>query len=345
MLLAGEDVTQAIRENQVSRYASQVSAYPAVRAFLLEMQRNLARTHDVIMDGRDIGTVVLPQADLKIFLTASVEERARRRMLELEERGTPEPYAAILRAIQERDWNDTHPASGGGRGAAGHHGSGFCPERRRAAAHYPGEDGTMSEKRPLNGFFVCIYYLVNLVAGILHPVTIIGRENLPEHGALLCPNHNSNWDPVLVALKVPVNYRLHIMAKKELFCNKVFDWVLRKLGAFPVDRGEGDIEAVKTALKAIKSGDNLLIFPEGTRVEHEGALPAKGGVAVIGIRSGAQFVPVYVEGNKRLFRRTRIIFGQAYRPEATSRRPSPEEVQAIADEVLRRSYALGKEAR
>ena len=146
-----------------------------------------------------------------------------------------------------------------------------------------------------------------------------------------------------MALKVPVNYRLHIMAKKELFCNKVFDWVLRKLGAFPVDRGEGDIEAVKNALKAIKSGDNLLIFPEGTRVEHEGDLPAKGGVAVIGIRSGALFVPVYVEGHKRLFRRTRIIFGQAYRPDAASRRPSPEEVQAIADEVLRRSYALGRE--
>ena len=184
---------------------------------------------------------------------------------------------------------------------------------------------------------------MTLVANILHPVTVIGRENLPEHGALLCPNHNSNWDPVLVALKVPVNYRLHIMAKKELFCNKVFDWVLRKLGAFPVDRGEGDIEAVKNALKAIKSGDNLLIFPEGTRVEHEGDLPAKGGVAVIGIRSGAQFVPVYVEGDKRIFRRTRIIFGQAYRPDAASRRPSPEEVQAIADEVLRRAYVLGRE--
>ena len=143
-------------------------------------------------------------------------------------------------------------------------------------------------KKPLNGFFVFVYYLVTLVANILHPVTVIGRENLPEHGAMLCPNHNSNWDPVLVALKVPVNYRLHIMAKKELFCNKVFDWVLRKLGAFPVDRGEGDIEAVKNALKAIKSGDNLLIFPEGTRVEHEGDLPAKGGVAVIGISDFAQ---------------------------------------------------------
>ena len=194
-------------------------------------------------------------------------------------------------------------------------------------------------------FFEFLYWTVGRLIKWIFRLQPEGLENLPRHGVLLCPNHASNWDPVLVALKVPVNYRLHIMAKKELFCNKIFDWVLRKLGAFPVDRGEGDIEAVKTALKAIKSGDNLLIFPEGTRVEHEGALPAKGGVAVIGIRSGAQFVPVYVEGNKRLFRRTRIIFGQAYRPEATSRRPSPEEVQAIADEVLRRSYALGKEAR
>ena len=85
-----------------------VSAYPEVRAYLLEMQRQLARENSVVMDGRDIGTVVLPDAEVKVFLTASAEERARRRMLELEERGTPEPYAAILRAIQERDWNDTH---------------------------------------------------------------------------------------------------------------------------------------------------------------------------------------------------------------------------------------------
>lgn len=87
MLLAGEDVTQAIRENQVSRYASQVSAYPAVRAFLLEMQRNLARTHDVIMDGRDIGHRGPAPGGPENFLTASVEERARRRCRELQARG------------------------------------------------------------------------------------------------------------------------------------------------------------------------------------------------------------------------------------------------------------------
>ena len=89
-------------------YASAVSAHPPVRSYLLEMQRGLARTHNVIMDGRDIGTVVLPDAQVKVFLTASTEARAHRRMLELEQRGTPQPFEQILKDIQERDWNDSH---------------------------------------------------------------------------------------------------------------------------------------------------------------------------------------------------------------------------------------------
>ena len=88
--------------------ASAVSAHPPVRAYLLEMQRELARTNNVIMDGRDIGTVVLPDAQVKVFLTASPEARAHRRMLELEQRGTPQPFEQILKDIQERDWNDSH---------------------------------------------------------------------------------------------------------------------------------------------------------------------------------------------------------------------------------------------
>lgn len=106
--LKDEDVSTAIRTEAAGMAASAVGANPAVRAFLLDLQRSMAKKQDVLMDGRDIGTVVLPDAEVKVFLTASAEERARRRMLELEERGTPEPYAAILRAIQERDWNDTH---------------------------------------------------------------------------------------------------------------------------------------------------------------------------------------------------------------------------------------------
>ena len=111
MLLNGQDVTKEIRLPEISLCASAVSAHPGVRAFLLEMQRELARTHSVIMDGRDIGTVVLPDADVKIFLTASPEARARRRMLELEQRGTPEPYEKILKEIEQRDWDDSHRAT------------------------------------------------------------------------------------------------------------------------------------------------------------------------------------------------------------------------------------------
>ena len=156
----------------------------------------------------------------------------------------------------------------------------------------------MSEKRPLNGFFVCIYYLVNLVAGILHPVTIIGRENLPEHGALLCPNHNSNWDPVLVALKVPVNYRLHIMAKKELFENPFLRAVLTSIGTFPISRGEADLSGIRTALRILKEGGLLCIFPEGTRnkARKEPLLPLQEGVAMISLRAKAPIVPMWVDG-------------------------------------------------
>ena len=108
MYLAGEDVSGAIREHRVSGAASKVSAIPAVRAFLLDFQRKQAREHDVVMDGRDIGTVVLPEADVKIFLTAAPEARAKRRLLELEQRGQSADFETILRDIRDRDWQDEH---------------------------------------------------------------------------------------------------------------------------------------------------------------------------------------------------------------------------------------------
>ena len=111
MLRNGQDVTREIRLPEISMYASAVSALPAVRAFLLEMQRDLARKHSVIMDGRDIGTVVLPDAEVKIFLTASAEVRAQRRCLELEQRGTPKPYDEAPRERNERDYNDSRRAA------------------------------------------------------------------------------------------------------------------------------------------------------------------------------------------------------------------------------------------
>ncbi|MDE6003825.1 MAG: (d)CMP kinase [Oscillospiraceae bacterium] len=106
VLLCGEDVTDYIRSPEVSMTASNISAVPAVRAYLLELQKKIALENNIIMDGRDIGSVVLPNADLKIFLTASPEERASRRYLELHEKPDCPSYEEILKDIRQRDEND-----------------------------------------------------------------------------------------------------------------------------------------------------------------------------------------------------------------------------------------------
>ena len=111
IFLSGEDVTQAIREPEVSMAASDVSAVPEVRERMVALQRKIAEGHDVIMDGRDIGTKVLPNATLKIYMTASAEERARRRCLELAQKGKPEPYEKVLEEMKARDYQDTHRAA------------------------------------------------------------------------------------------------------------------------------------------------------------------------------------------------------------------------------------------
>ena len=108
VLLDGVDVSDAIRTPENSIRTSQISAMPEVRAFLMDMQREQAKRHNVVMDGRDIGTVVLPDASLKIFLTASAECRAERRFRELMEKGVETSFEEVLRDIEKRDWNDTH---------------------------------------------------------------------------------------------------------------------------------------------------------------------------------------------------------------------------------------------
>ena len=110
MILNGKDVTGEIRTPEMSKYASGVSAQKCVRDFLLDMQRSFARKHNVVMDGRDIGTVVLPKAQVKIFLTASPEERAKRRFEELTEKGEKASYEKVLQDMKQRDRQDSERA-------------------------------------------------------------------------------------------------------------------------------------------------------------------------------------------------------------------------------------------
>ena len=195
--------------------------------------------------------------------------------------------------------------------------------------------------------FFAIIWLIGKILLLLYRVDVKGLEHLPKSGALLCPNHASNIDPVLIGLCLPLDYHLHFMAKAELFEKPALAWLIRTLGAFPVQRDGKDIQSIKTAMQVLHKGENLLIFPEGTTIRngvgyHDG-LPAHAhaGIAMIGVRTGATLVPVFCDGLKKLFHKPRIIFGEPYTPEVTGRRGTSEELQAIADEMLRRAYALG----
>lgn len=205
-------------------------------------------------------------------------------------------------------------------------------------------------KKPLNFFYTFVIVILRAIWKVLYPYEVKGLETLPQERVLLCPNHASNLDPIYVAVALPNNYRLHFMGKEELFRNSILNWAFRKLGAFPVSRGNNDITAVKTAIQVLKDDDNLLIFPEGTTIRNgigsvDGLPPhAKSGAAMIGIRTGAKLVPVFVDGAKKPFRKVRIIFGKPYEPVYSGRHGTAEELQKIADDILAEAYALGGQA-
>ena len=135
---------------------------------------------------------------------------------------------------------------------------------------------------------------------------------------------------------------LSIMAKQQLMKIPVVGWFLRKMGAFGVDRGNSDINAVKTSIRALREGCHLLIFPEGTRVKEGETAEIKGGAAMIAVRAGVRMLPVFIDRKKRLFSKTRIIFGRPYEPVYTGRKGTAEEYQANAEEIMRQVYELGE---
>lgn len=195
----------------------------------------------------------------------------------------------------------------------------------------------------MNRFFHNVYRYLGPILRVLLPTKVSGTELVPAGAAILCPNHAHALDPVVVALALPNDSRISFMGKEELFRLPVLGWFLKKVGGFPVKRGENDLNAMKTSLKALQDGGRLMIFPEGTRVDYPGEVEAKGGVIVMAARTGAPLVPVYCGGKQKFFHRNEIIFGEPYHPVFAGRRPTAEETQRAANELMERIYGL-KEA-
>lgn len=199
-------------------------------------------------------------------------------------------------------------------------------------------------------FYYVLVCIVWPFFSLVHPCRLVGREHLPEAGGLFCANHSGLSDPVCLIAAMGPKRQLRVMAKAELLRIPVLGWLLKKAGIFGVERGKSDVTAIKTAMKYLKSGENVLIFPEGTRIKdgvdkygHESE--AKSGAAMLAVRTGTQLVPVYIPPKKRWFQFTNIVIGEPYYPQVESKKGSAEEYQAIAEDLMQRIHALEEQAR
>ena len=174
-----------------------------------------------------------------------------------------------------------------------------------------------------------------------HPVVrVTGRENIPDGPVIFCCNHSSFSDPIWVIVGANLENLPRTMAKKELLELPVLGWLYRKLGAFPVDRASNDIGAIKTAMKTVRDGDKLVIFPEGTRIRKGKKSEPHSGAILIATRSGVPVLPVYLTKEKKLFRPIHLTFGTPYLPETAGSKATPEELVQLSAELLQKIYSL-----
>ena len=337
ILLNGVDRGDEIRTPAASMAASNVSAIPAVRDFLLDLQRGIAKKNSVVMDGRDIGTVILPDAEVKIFLTASPEARADRRFKELTAAGKDVTLKQVYDEMVERDRNDS---------------------TRSVAPCVPAKDAVYLDNSKLNKdetveailkivkkktkdttpLYSFLKPIVAPIFKFIFNIKVIGKENIPaEGGVLFCPNHIAAVDVISIGAASP--RQITCIAKKELFSIPILRGIIKGLGAVKIDRGGSDVGALKTAVSILECGRAVAIFPQGHRCPgfNPATTPIKHGAGLIAYHSKCAVVPVCIHMKKAkygLFRRTEIIFGKAYKYEDLFENGGREEYARATEKVF-----------
>ena len=349
IIVNGIDATPYLREHYMSKAASDISALPCVRYKMVDLQRDFASKNDVVLDGRDIGTFVLPNANCKFFLTASPEERAQRRMKDLEEKGEKVDYQTLLSDIIQRDYNDSHREVAPLKQADD---ADFVDTTQmsvedvvahvKEVVHIKTKNANSTEqnaektstiipssemdKKTLARiktyykpekrftFYRFLRVILRPIQMLVWPTKVIGAENVKKvKGALFTCNHYSKMDS-MIPYFVLFKKEAHALAKYELFTNPVAGWFLHKMGAIPVRRGEADIEAVKQVLRVLKDGKQLLIFPEGTRNKEGTQQMAefKTGTARFAIKAKVPVVPMIYYQCPKAFRKNWLYVGEPF---------------------------------
>lgn len=325
VLLNGQDVSSEIRTNRVTKIVSPVSSIKEIREKLVDLQRKMAKSQDVIMEGRDITTVVFPNADVKIYLDADVEERAKRRYEQNIKKNIESTYEQVLADMKARDENDKNKEYGALKIAKDaividsskkninqvvSEIKKIINKKKKEIILEEKAYKEMPDSKKKAFWRNFLVHFVHFLYRIIFRIENIGEKGIPEDekSYIVCANHLNYLDAIAVITSS--NRFVRFMCKSSMFKNALFTWVLHIGDVIPVNREKNDIEAMKKSIKALKNGEVLGIFPEGTRKGMEKNLDAKNGAAFMALRTKTKVIPVGIQGTFRPFTKVYLNYGK-----------------------------------
>jgi len=198
-------------------------------------------------------------------------------------------------------------------------------------------------KRPVEQsfrFYRGAYRIMRVLFWLLFRLKFSGKENIPDGAAMICSNHSSLIDPIILAFAFGIDSFIHFIAKVELFRTPVLSFVVTKLGAISVNRGMMDAATLKRTLEYFKNGEKVGIFPEGTRTPNAESVAAKSGAVKMAERAKVPLIPVFIPRKKGLFSKIQVVIGEPYYIEKQEGRRSPDEYPQLAELLMKRIEAL-----
>ena len=300
--VGSQDVTTEIRAQRVNAAVSQVSALPFVRELLWKIQRAFATEGDAVFEGRDMGSVVFPNADAKFFLTATPEVRAQRRLSELLLKNPQEAkeldHEKMGAELKRRDQFDSTRALAPLK----------CPKDaividtseltipqivQKVLEGVEKKSFKKKVKRPTLLYRLTIF-TSRVFFKLFYHHKVYGLEHFTPGGAIIAANHTSFWDPPAIAISWPEE--VHFLARETLFNNRYFGAFIRAVNTHPVSGGAGDLAVFRTIIDLLKKGKKVILFPEGARSRDGKFAAVKPGMALLLSRSEAAVIPTYLHG-------------------------------------------------
>lgn len=324
IFLDGEDVTLEIRKDPVNNIVSQVSHIPEVRQAMVDLQRKMSENKNVILEGRDIGTNVFPNANIKIYLDASVDERVKRRLKQNLEKGIESSEEEVRKNIEFRDNNDKTSKIGPLRQAED---AIYVDTSDLSIKEVEDKLYKLIKKQKRNSWWIERGYITRkdtwhkrlarkvikgFLAGLYHiafKVKITGKENLDlDEGFIICSNHINYLDAAAIVL---LNKKfVRFVAKADLYRIPPISYLGHVFDVIPIKRGKNDLASIKMCLKALKNKEILGIFPEGTRKGLEKNVKVKNGAVFLAAKAKSKIVPVGISGTFKPFSVVRVIYGK-----------------------------------